>query len=129
MPQYQPPKADEKCVLLREFDTFRGKMLFRYQTLVVIRDDEPREFIQVLGPSEDFPGANDVLIYSGLEDSCAELMEAAEQLRFDNGLKQVLAEQTGNSTLYQDYIKREEQRRAFAKANPRTVQQLLRSNS
>lgn len=128
MTHYQPPTADEKALLLREYDTLRGKRLFRYQTIVVVRDDKPREFIQTLGPSESFPGANDVMIYSGYQDSCAELMEAAEKLRFDRGLMQAMADQTGQSTLVKDYQTREEQRRAFYKQNPRTAQQLLRSN-
>lgn len=128
MTHYQPPKADEKALLLREYDTLRGKRLFRYQTLVVIRDDEPREFIQTLGPSEDFAGANDVMIYSGYQDSCAELMEAAEKLRFDQGLKQAMADHSGESKLLQQYQIRKEQRQAFLKKNPRTAQQLLRSN-
>lgn len=126
--EYQPPKADEKVFLLREYDAFAGARLVRYQTIVVVRNDELKELIRPLGFSEDFPGASEVMIYSGLLDSCAEVMDMAENLRFDQGLKAALAERTETSTLYADWIKKQEQLRAFAKANPRTVQQLLRSN-
>ena len=53
----------------------------RYQTIIVLRDDELAEFRRDLGPAKNFRGVNPIAIPSFWEHSVDELMDIADELR------------------------------------------------
>jgi hypothetical protein len=121
---YSPPRHGEPAYYLSEYDGYHEGIKVRYQVLAVVRDDRLVEFPRVMGPASDYPGAQDVFIFGGFEESCDALMDYADGLREDKGLEALLEERTETSTLMHDYVDYVEQRNEFVKTHGRTVKSL-----
>jgi hypothetical protein len=121
---YSPPRHGEPAYYLSEYDGYSEGVKVRYQTLAVVRDDRLVEFPRIMGPSSNYPEAQDVFIFGGFEESCDALMDYADGLREDRGLEDLLKERTESSTLMKDYADYVAMANEFVKTHGRTVKSL-----
>ena len=116
-------REDEPALLLIEENRMTAdlKSDHRWQLVYVGRGDRVFEFPRDLGPISLYPNVQGIMIFSGGEDSVKALLDMAEEERGNNKLKAILAEANANSTLIEDAVRLEEQKRTLVKRNNRTL--------
>lgn len=116
-------RSDEPALMLVEENrvTEDYRSIRRWQLVYVGRGNHVYEFPRDLGPSDNFKGVEGFLLFSGGEDSVAALMEMANAERENRKLRNILDEVAATSTLVEDAVRLEEQKRELVKRNERTL--------
>lgn len=116
-------REDEPALMLIEENRMTADLRsdHRWQLVYVGRGDRIFEFPRDLGPISLYPDVQGIMIFSGGEDSVKALMDLADEERGNNKLKTILAEANENSTLIEDAVRLEEQKRTLVKRSNRTL--------
>ena len=106
-------RNDERVFSLREEHLLasHAKAEHRYQIIVVERNDNLMEFTRDMGPASDYKDVGDIFILSLFEDSVDAVMDMADAIREENQIKSWVDENAANSTLIEDAVRQEEEKR------------------
>jgi hypothetical protein len=122
---YPPPREGEMAYYLKEYDGYSHGVKVRFQALAVVRDDNLVEFPRIMGPVTNYPGAQDIFIFGGFEESCDALMNYADGLREDKSLDGHIEEHVKSSDIMTRYFEAVTQANAFRKQWGRSLRNLV----
>lgn len=128
LPWERPLEDDDRAWFLYEEERFvdNNKAIHRFQRIQVERDGKLVEFDIDMGPAANFDAQGFMLIGAGVE-TAGNLLELAEKVRLDGGIRQAMDDYAADFDLYGEIIKQGEMMNEFARRNPRTVERLLRN--
>lgn len=123
LPSADALRDNEPVVMLSEYNLpdegFTGT--YRWQLIRVVRDDRLYDFPRRLGPSDSFTASPFLWICDGDEDTVAQMIDLADRERDRDGIKQTLAEEAGERSMFDRYVELEEQKHTLIKRNYRTL--------
>ena len=125
-------KDGELAFHLQEFDEFDDGLLVRWQEVAVLHNGRPCSHYEPLGPSMSFRcGPVKILATVATDkkiefagDTAGDLREHANRFRTSGFMEEVIAERQDKSTLYEDWLKFREMKKALTKQRSRTLRAL-----